>query len=367
MSVSNNSLDVGIELEYPTVAGNERSATFTNRASDSCDMYDAVDADYMGWPQGGSITYDGTVGLELTSPQISIQEAPSWYEDSLYELEKYEAHEPTGMMTNGSRGSTAGLHIHMSELSEEQARMLAEISAEPYMQVFACSTVTDQDRAVFRDNYCNISEFDRQRYSVVHSCRGSGHWEWRMPEPMTAEHFGLLMEFLDRFSKDMHDAAQWAKGLVESGDDRLTAIRRADALGFKDLQLDFDQREYDTWSFRQRAAPVDSFSEAYEFGDSVDYDTHAPYIYTVTDSQGRMFYVFWTHNYSEDETFENEGFSYDLNTVFRVYEDGAMEETRLLDPEVGREAIEEHREHQQNSPGHTEATKKLAEVVAAKE
>jgi hypothetical protein len=364
MTIAHNNFDVGIELEYPTSQDWETS--FSERASDSCDMYDEVDADFLHWPEGGDITYDGTVGLELTSNQISIAEAPDWYRASLYELEKYEPHEPTGMMVNGSRGSTAGLHIHFSSATREEAETLARLSREPYMQVFACSSITDQDQRVFRDNYCNIDEFDSQRYSVVHSCRGDGHWEWRMPEPMTGEHFGLLMEFLDRFSEDMYDAAQWAKELVESGDERITAIKRADEVGLKEVR--FDQNDYFDWDVRRGSiSSVPSLSEAYDFADSVRYDTHSPYIYTVTDPQDRHFYVFWTRNYSEDETFGAEGIEYDLNTVFRVYEDGTMTPSRALDPEVGRAAIEEYRDQQNRSTRKTEATKKLADVLEVQE
>lgn len=220
-------LSIGIELEYPRRGSDE---LFVHRGRDSDDLRRRVD--HVGRPDANPV-YDGTVGLEVVSSILELQDAVGWYHDVLEYLneEHGEEHQPTGLMR---RGSTAGLHIHLSSLSESQARALYEMSTEPWLQVLVCTSiaVTDDQPTwpVFRGgSYCRPS-FDEGRYSVVNS-RGGGHYEWRLPEPMTPGNVEVLAKFLRAFEQSPEAAREYGQRVLNDADDRITSILRAEAVG----------------------------------------------------------------------------------------------------------------------------------------
>ena len=352
---------VGIEVEYPTVQRGTR-ATFKNKAEGSFGLEEEVRRRDL--PGRADPTYDGTVGLEVVSDQLDISNAGGWYRDVLRDLATFDPHEPCGLLSG--RGSTAGLHIHFSQATNSQARRLAQVSRQPWMQVFACSSITENNHKVFRDNYCRIDDYDAGRYSVVHSCAGSGHYEWRLPEPMTHEHFHLLMEFLDEFMVDQENAIRWAKSLVNDGDDRLTSVKRAKEVGLKDLES--PDLEYRDWTVRRgipheiESSPMNTMNEAEQFYDDVRWDSHMPYVYTVTDPEGKNYFVFKTNNYSTNQTFSTGEWSFNVDDVFRLYDSGEIARARSFDPETGREAIREN-DRNNSGPVETPATDLLREVM----
>lgn len=352
---------VGIEVEYPTVQRGTR-ATFKNKAEGSFGLEEEVQR--FDLPDRADPTYDGTVGLEVVSDRLDIDIAAGWYEDVLRDLNTFDVHEPCGLLSG--RGSTAGLHIHFSHATNSQARRLAQVSRQPWMQVFACSSITENNHKVFRDNYCRIDEYDAGRYSVVHSCAGSGHYEWRLPEPMTHRHFNLLMEFLDRFMIDEEDAIEWAKSIVHDGDDRLTSVKRAKEVGLKDLET--PDLEYRDWGVRRgipheiESSPMNTMNEAEQFYDNVRWESQMPYIYTITDPQGKSYFVFKSNNYSSDQVFESDGYAFRLDDVFRIYDSGEIVRAESFDPEDGRAAIREQ-DRNNDDAVETVATDLLREVM----
>jgi hypothetical protein len=235
------------------------------------------------------------------------------------------------------------------------------------MQVFACSSITENTYQVFRDNYCRVGEYDSGRYSVVHSCPGSGHYEWRLPEPMTDEHFHLLMEFLDEFMMDEESAIEWAKSLVHDGDERLTSVKRAKEVGLKDVEM--DDMEYSGWSVMRgipnsiESSPMGSMNEAERLYDNVRWDSHMPYVYTVTDPQDKSYFVFKTDNYPSDETFQTDIVTFDVDETFRIYDTGEIVRAESFDSETGRDVIREQNDNDSADPVQTAATDLLREVM----
>jgi len=303
-------LRVGVELEWPRSA-DEYGPTMTQKGRGSRGLYRALSDDQgtTDLTAGGRATTDPSVGTELVSgPRegrlggITTDEARGWYDSMLDLGRQYDyAHEPVGIMEDGS-GSTAGLHIHISEWTTEQARALYEVSFEPWMQVFACSSLVEENNtlnaSVFRGTRFCKNTYDMERYSVVHSVDPTaGHWEWRLPEPMGPDHFDLLMEFLERFHNDQSDAIEFAQDMVYSADERLTSIRRASAMS-DGIFVPIDVSN--TYILRH---PVQD-DDGREFYNAVQHNSTAPYIYRV-DMDDESYYAF---NSPELDTFHVEGF-----------------------------------------------------------
>lgn len=250
---------IGVELEYPKMFGDEKFkkfGKFTN-ASTGIPQDD--------WASSGEITYElignQTYGTEIRTPNggLPIDEVEDWYRGVLNEFAEKTGKrmEPVGLMS----GTTAGLHTHISPLSREQAQTLCDFSKEPWMWVFACSTLAeghalneDQPVAtVLRSKLAEeapYSNYCRMKYGGSHSFvvnrRFDDHHEWRLPEPMTTEHFEILMEFIRRFIEDPDRAENFARSLVSSGDERLTSIRRAKEIGVENLESGITSVAFDS-------------------------------------------------------------------------------------------------------------------------
>lgn len=227
--LTSSDLSVGLEVEYPGM--NSSDEKYVNRGRGTS----GIQSEMHGLPShiGGRPVYDGTVGLEIVSDILNPVDARGWFEDVIdYVREEYNTdYQPTGLMGSGN---TAGLHVHISDLNNQQARTLFELSQEPWMKVLFCSSIANEDGEatwpVFRGGrYCQMN-FDDDRYSCI-NYRGGGHYEWRMPEPMTPGNVEIMMRFLSLFEEDPDLAVQYAQELLDSGDDRITAIKRADATG----------------------------------------------------------------------------------------------------------------------------------------
>lgn len=277
-NASNSDLHIGIEVEYP-VAPSFREK-YTARGQRSNDLKSAVRGD--GWPSsiGGRATHDGTVGLEVVSTTMELVDAENWYRDTIEYLENdYQApHAPTGIIS----GSTAGLHIHLSDLSQSQAETLYEISTSPWAKVLFCSSIIsseqENDWRVFRGGgYCRFNgPSNNRRYNCVNR-RNGGHYEWRMPEPIDPDHFPIIVKFLRLFEQDTEAAIQYAQEILDSGDDRVTSIRRAEAVG-----MDIE----DMPAFRRSP-----FEESEEFFEEVRDSWSLPEIWHVSCDDGE-FYLF---------------------------------------------------------------------------
>lgn len=243
---ANREVRFGAEIEVPLRPEDAKPLTSVGERSDDREFRD-LSLDLPGqltheWI-GGSFL-DKEYGLEARSRDggVPYYELPEWYRGAIAEIEEKTRRkmEPTGFFGT----TTAGVHVHISPITEDQARELWELSGEPWMQVFASTSLAERDidgsdvdyypvlRAGRDDRHIKTDKFDCKHDSVVNKHRkgGVGHYEWRLPEPMPPEHFDLIVEFLVRFMDDTDEAAEWAENLVRSGDRRLTAFKRADAI-----------------------------------------------------------------------------------------------------------------------------------------
>lgn len=335
-------LSIGLEVEYPGM--NTSDELYVNRGRGT----NNIQRDINGMPHhiGGRPVYDGTVGLEVVSDVLSPHDVTGWYEDVIdyIEAEYNTGYQPTGLMANGN---TAGLHVHLSNLTETQARDLYEMSQEPWMKVLFCSSIANHNGEatwpVFRGGrYCEMS-FDDGHYSCV-NYRGSGHYEWRMPEPMTPGNVEIMMRFLDLFDEDPDLARQYAQEILDSGDDRLTAVRRADATGM-DL------------TGEPTVAQEPANSDPEEFYETVANEWAAPNIYTVRVEDSEFYLL--------DSDLNGEvpvnGEQVPANSVLYADTIDPVEDEALLDDV--RTAFQ--RRHASNNR-ETEATEELKKVIKKK-
>lgn len=303
----NSDLSIGIELEYPR-ADNE-DELFVSRGHGSDPLRNSI----HGWPSRlrSSPTYDGTVGLEVVSNVIHLEDIKTWYADVLDHLrDEYGAiYQPTGLMEGGS---TAGTHIHISSITEQQARELADMSSEPWMQVLFCSSIAGDTEGnttwpVFRGGgYVNMN-YGNAHYDVVNRRdERRGHYEWRLPEPMIPEHLEILQEFLRAFEQSPEAARSYAQRTLDNCDDRITAIKRAEHVGMDIDSIPEIKRE-------QSSADPESFFEM------VSETWHLPNIYCVT-MDGTDYYLLDSELSGEMEA---AGISFNTNTI--LYADSLNE------------------------------------------
>lgn len=314
--VSGRDARIGIEVEYPLADAG--STTWTQHAMNSDSVVNEYrDRHGSSWEFGGRITRDPSVGAEIITRDggAHFDEIAQWYRNTIDYIEGDMGypHEPVGEMAPNN-GSTAGLHIHLSPISTQEARTLYSMSQTDWLKAFVCSTLHENgdggNHRVFRGGrYCNTSGFDTGRYDVVHSVSASsGHYEWRLPEPMTPDHFELVVEFLRRFLDDPDDAKRFARRHVESGDSTLTSVRRAEAIGIG------ESTDEELEDFTVRRSP---HLESSEFFWDVYESPETPYIYQVR-IRGEPYYAFQSPRElsgGEERTYEVRGIEYDTDTI----------------------------------------------------
>lgn len=237
---------VGLELEYPTLStGREPLVDRAEPPKATRDLVRSVTDGNGRMPHGGVVTREHIGGpehgIEARTPAggLPVNEVADWYDKTIgfIQRELDEIFEPTSFYGD----STAGLHTHISPLGYDGAQRLYELSRQPFMWVFCGSAVAPGGSPVIRDNAEHYATFydswtpENSRHRAMVNAREAGrHYEWRLPEPMTVEHVELLCQFIDRFHRDFSDGENFARRIVEDGDDRLTSIARAKAGPFPD-------------------------------------------------------------------------------------------------------------------------------------
>jgi hypothetical protein len=350
-----SNLTVGIEIEFPQT---ERDAVpMIHGGQKSEELYELIG---HAAPWKGRHTYDGTVGLETVSNQLPISEGADWYRETIREIESSGGvrFNPTSLLRWRDNGETchgtAGLHIHMSSMSEEEARDLYDLSLHPDVQLMACSAVI-QDQApdynVFRDSWCRM-QYNAGRDSVVNSRHG-GHYEWRLPEPQTVNHFENLMQFLDTLkSEGKQSALDFAKSVVTDGE--TTAIERAKRIG-TDVEVEEPKAD---WNASRSGRPATSY-----FYDNARRSSSAPYIYKVSadDREGAPgcgeYYGFYTNNGASDRVMSDDG-AIEVDGDTCLYADTLAPVPSGTVKEKVDEAIEEYR-----MENDSKTKKRLSEVL----
>lgn len=353
----NPNIKLGVELEYPVAEpGSDPLADTASGSGDYVD--DAQDAHRRGdIPKSDTrhVTYDGTVGIEAVSRPLAPEAAGEWYHRTVDGLTDHVAtFAPCSIMG----GSTAGTHIHISPLTTEQARTLAEWSQQGWMQVFACSGIVRSqapDYDVFRGGrYCQLDEglstrsgrAGFNRYAVVNQ-RGSDHYEWRLPEPTLPRHFRHITEFLRLFiAEGATEAQMYAQDVLEDSHEPITAVERVEAIGSEPVVDD-----------QPTVTRTPHFETAGWFN-SLKAAESMPYVHRV-EMDGDHFYTFRT-TLSRGE-YEWKGVTFEEQSV--------LDATTLepVDPHEASRVRETFRRFRRGALNEaTEGQKKLAEVLDAK-
>lgn len=249
-AVEHHDIDtIGVEFEYPT------GEAMPSCGANSGDLYEEAGRrgdwyldDYVpSRVPTGRMTHDH-VGAEITSAQMNLQsdEPELWYAGTI------ERAEDMGYpFARTGYGSTVfGLHMHLSSMPQSKAEALFDMCQEPWMKVFVCTSLSETSCDPWRHGGIGeghiTGQREFQRQYVVSSRGGSaepGHYEWRLPEPMAMDHFMVVMNFLRRLEDFGADEARdYAKGLVEDADDRLTAVKQYQMMEASD-DYDFPNAE----------------------------------------------------------------------------------------------------------------------------
>lgn len=267
---------IGVEFEYPLGDGTPSDGTNSRNLYDEIGYNDWVLPDSV--PRRvprGEMTSDH-VGAEITSAQMNLHsdEPELWYAGTIQQAE--EMGYPFARTGYGS--TTFGLHMHLSEIPAGKAEALYEMCQEPWMKVFVCTSLSEESCDPWRHGGVNSSNingsrgFNESQYCVS-ARRGRGHYEWRLPEPMAMDHFMVVMNFLRRLEDfGAENAEEYARGLVEDADSRLTAVKQyrmmeqSDDYDFPNESMLIDNRE------ELRGAPVMEDTAEYFHGVMQDND-----------------------------------------------------------------------------------------------
>lgn len=223
---------IGIELEYPLLSERADLPAPAALASSS----GAVRSHFgrgNGWLTASPDDYNGYVGsdhvgAEITSGILELHEGEPerWYNESIQNVEDagYE------FAASGYGSTTFGLHMHMSELSEDAVEYIDAMCESEWARVFCCASVSENSLDPWRHGGV------RDPANSFRARRGSGHYEWRLPEPMLPDHFSMVMEFLRTMAHGEYEAAEeYAREAVMQKDSRLTPIQQYEIL---DSELD---------------------------------------------------------------------------------------------------------------------------------
>lgn len=212
---------IGIELEYPVATGpvpEGLAAHSTNlrshfgRSSDWLpNMFEGGKGGYMGSDHTGAEITSGILDLHTSEPE-------EWYTNSISEAEGAGY----SFAATGYGETVFGLHMHVSQFSKEKKDAVQDMCSNEWARVFFCSSIDRDSVDPWRHGGVSAPS------TPFRGPRGGGednHWEFRLPEPMLPEHFGLVMDFMRILETEGPEAAEeFAFELVVNRDERLTPL-----------------------------------------------------------------------------------------------------------------------------------------------
>lgn len=225
---------IGIEFEYPI-----GDTSYT----EGPDLYGHNSSGLVGanWELG----IDGVpdceqagsdhIGAEVRSPVFDLHttQPEQWFVGSIEHAENNDA----PYAANGSGYTNFGLHMHLSQLTDEQRDFIADLSTnEVWMRVFVTSSISGTSADPWRHGGVAGSEINPhsptgnrrtiQSANVANNLRHyERHYEWRLPEPMMPSQFSMVMHFLRLVSlNEFEEAEEYARDAVMRADERLTPV-----------------------------------------------------------------------------------------------------------------------------------------------
>jgi hypothetical protein len=228
---------IGIEFEYPIARSAERApATYAERSRSFDNDYPpgsdewTLDENEADIPTG----YVGSdhVGAEVTSAQLDLHttQPEVWH----YRTIQKAAELGYPFAATGYGDTVFGQHLHLSSLPRRKAEALFDMSQQDWFRVFVCTSLSPTSLDPWRHGGVTSGDitdgdFAGGRQSVVVACAHGepDHYEWRLPEPMLPEHFGMVMHFLRLLETDgVEEARSYARDAVWDADNRLTAVQQ---------------------------------------------------------------------------------------------------------------------------------------------
>lgn len=206
---------MGVELEYPVAEPGDLPAPATQALRSG----ELRDSSTTNWVHGGQYQREHT-GIEIPSCRLDIHSAEpeSWYENSVAELEALGY----PFAASGSGETNFGLHNHVSQLSQDQVETMEDEFENEWAKVFWCCSTSPDRVDPWRGGRSHLGFRTRA---------GPGHYEFRMPEPVSTEHFPLLVDFWRILARqDVEAAMGWAREVVYAKDERLTAVNQYEIL-----------------------------------------------------------------------------------------------------------------------------------------
>jgi len=228
---------IGIEFEYPVARSAERApATYAERSRAFDNAYPPGSDEWTLNENEADIPtgYVGSdhVGAEVTSAELNLHttQPEVWHYRTIQKAT--ELGYP--FAATGYGDTVFGQHLHLSSLPRRKAEALFDMSQEDWFRMFVCSSLSPTSLDPWRHGGVTSrdiggAEFMGGNQTIVVECPYGepDHYEWRLPEPMLPEHFGMVMHFLRLLETDgVEEARDYAYERVHEADDRLTAVQQ---------------------------------------------------------------------------------------------------------------------------------------------
>jgi hypothetical protein len=213
--------NIGVELEYPVARDRiPAPAGVADTSNQLRGEYQREDWLTESFPDDGGYMGSDHTGAEITSGILSIHsdQPEDWYRASIAEAES--AGYP--FAATGYGRTVFGLHMHVSDIDDSQRSAIANACNNEWARVFFCASIDENSLDPWRHGGV------RNPGAPFRGPRSGNrqHYEFRLPEPMLQDHFGLVMDFWRMAEDDVDAAIDFAREIVYDRDERLTSIQQ---------------------------------------------------------------------------------------------------------------------------------------------